>query len=130
MPTRNAMEKAGIPVPGLMARDGLAAINGSNLITGIGCLTLYDIERWVAQAEIAAAMTLEALHANLRPYEARLHELLVPAKDGASIAILASIGVAAYGPGHESAVNLLEAADAALYLAKHSGRDRVELALG
>ena len=30
-----AMKKAGIPVPGLKARDGLAAINGSNLITAM-----------------------------------------------------------------------------------------------
>ncbi len=75
MPTANAMEQAGIPIPGLAARDGLAAINGSNLITGIGCLLLYDIERWIKQAEIAAAMTLEALLANMKPYQAMLHEL-------------------------------------------------------
>ncbi len=75
MPTRDAMARAGIAVPGLQARDGLAAINGSNLITGIGCLLLYDTERWVAQAEIAAAMTLEALLANMKPYQAKLHEL-------------------------------------------------------
>ncbi len=75
LPTADALAQAGLVAPGLHARDGLAAINGSNLITGIGCLLLHDIERWVAQAEIAAAMTLEALHANLRPYEARLHEL-------------------------------------------------------
>jgi len=75
MPTRDAMARAGIPVPGLQARDGLAAINGSNLITGIGCLLLFDTERWVKQAEIAAAMTLEALLANMKPYQARLHEL-------------------------------------------------------
>jgi histidine ammonia-lyase len=75
MATRAAQEKAGIPIPGLHARDGLAAINGSNLITGIGCLLLYDIERWVKQAEIAAAMSLEALLANMRPYQAKLHEL-------------------------------------------------------
>ena len=75
MATQQALEKAGIPVPGLKARDGLAAINGSNLITGMACLELYDAERWVAQAEIAAAMTLEALLANMRPYEAKLHEL-------------------------------------------------------
>ena len=75
MPTRTAMEHAGIPVPGLMARDGLAAINGSNVITGAGCLILHDVERWIAQAEIAAAMSLEALLANLRPYQAKLHEL-------------------------------------------------------
>ncbi len=75
IPTRAAMERAGIPVPGLQARDGLAAINGSNLITGIGALLLYDAERWIAQAEIAAAMTLEALLANMKPYQAKLHEL-------------------------------------------------------
>jgi histidine ammonia-lyase len=73
--TRVAMERAGIPVPGLEARDGLAAINGSNLITGIGCLLLHDVERWVAQVEIAAAMSLEALLANMKPYQPKLHEL-------------------------------------------------------
>ena len=75
MPTAKAMEKAGVPVPGLQARDGLAAINGSNLITGMGCLLLYDAERWIKQAEIAAAMSLEALLANMKPYQAMLHEL-------------------------------------------------------
>ena len=75
MATRDAMAKAGIPVPGLQARDGLAAINGSNLITGIGCLLLVDAERWVTQAEIAAAMTLEALLANMKPYQEKLHQL-------------------------------------------------------
>jgi histidine ammonia-lyase len=75
MPTRQAMERAGIPIPGLKARDGLAAINGSNLITAIGCLTLYDAERFIQQAEITAAMTLEALLANMKPYDGRLHLL-------------------------------------------------------
>jgi len=75
MPTKAALEKAGIPIPGLEARDGLAAINGSNLITGMGCLELYDAERWVKQAEITAAMSLEALLANMKPYDTRLHEL-------------------------------------------------------
>ncbi|MEW6368486.1 MAG: aromatic amino acid ammonia-lyase [Acidobacteriota bacterium] len=75
MPTRKGMEKAGIPVPGLQARDGLASINGSNLITGMGCLELYDIERWLKQAEIASAMSLEALTANMKPYDLRIHEL-------------------------------------------------------
>jgi histidine ammonia-lyase len=75
MPGGSAMEKADIPVPGLKARDGLAAINGSNLTNGIGCLALYDAERWLIQAEIAAAMTLEALKANLKPYDPRLHAL-------------------------------------------------------
>jgi histidine ammonia-lyase len=73
LPGRVAMERAGIPVPGLQARDGLAAINGSNLMTAISALQLYDINRWLKQAEIACAMSLEALLANLKPYDVRLH---------------------------------------------------------
>jgi len=75
MPGKDAMAQAGIPVPGLKARDGLAAINGSNLITGMACLMIYEIERFIKQAEIATAMTLEALMANLKPYDERLHRL-------------------------------------------------------
>jgi len=75
LPGGLALERAGIRPPGLEARDGLATINGSNLITAIGALTVYDAERWIRQAEIAAAMSLEALKANMKPYDTRLHEL-------------------------------------------------------
>jgi len=75
LPGAAAFERAGIPVPGLKARDGLATINGSNLLTAISALTLLDADRWLRQAEIAAAMSLEALLANLKPYDPRLHEL-------------------------------------------------------
>lgn len=75
LPGKMAMEKAGIPIPGLKARDGLAAINGSNLISGMACIQVYETERLLKQFEIAAAMSLEALIANLKPYDSRLHEL-------------------------------------------------------
>lgn len=75
LPGHEAMERAGIPVPGLQARDGLAAINGSNVLTAISALQIYAMERFLRQAEIAAAMSLEALLANLKPYNSRLHEL-------------------------------------------------------
>jgi histidine ammonia-lyase len=75
LPGRVAMEKAGISIPDLQARDGLAAINGSNLLTAMSALHLYDMNRWLKQAEIACAMSLEALLANLKPYDVRLHEL-------------------------------------------------------
>ncbi len=70
-----AMDAAGIPTVELQARDGLALINGSNLIAGMASLEIYDAERWLKQAEIACAMTLEALKANMKPYDARLHQL-------------------------------------------------------
>ncbi|MEW6194378.1 MAG: aromatic amino acid ammonia-lyase [Bacteroidota bacterium] len=75
LPGKIAFEKAGIKIPGLQARDGLATINGSNLLTAMSAIHLYDINRWLKQAEIACSMTLEALLANLKPYDSRLHEV-------------------------------------------------------
>ncbi|MCJ2541020.1 MAG: aromatic amino acid ammonia-lyase, partial [Candidatus Thermoplasmatota archaeon] len=70
-----ALERAGIPVPGLEARDGLATINGSNMLTAMSAIFLHDAMNWLKQAEIACAMSLEALKANMRPYTPLLHEI-------------------------------------------------------
>ena len=70
-----AMDKAGIPIPDLLARDGLATINGSNVLTAMSALQIFEMERLLKHAEIAASMSLEALLANLKPYDKRLHEL-------------------------------------------------------
>jgi histidine ammonia-lyase len=75
LPGLEAMTRAGIPVPGLQARDGLAAINGSNLLTAMSALHIFDMERLLKQAEIGAAMSIEALLGNLKPYHPTLHEL-------------------------------------------------------
>ena len=75
MTGKEAFDKAGIPIPGLQARDGLATINGSNLLTAMSAIHLYDIDRWLIQTEIACAMSLEALFANLKPYDERLHKM-------------------------------------------------------
>ena len=72
---KDAMERSGIPVPDLLARDGLATINGSNLLTAMSALLLYDTNNWLKQTEIAAAMSLEALKANMKPYSLKLHEV-------------------------------------------------------
>lgn len=71
---RDALKKAGIPIPGLHARDGLAIINGSNLLTAMSALFVYDANNWLKQAEIAAAMSLEALKANMKPYNVKIHQ--------------------------------------------------------
>lgn len=72
---KEALQKAGIEIPGLKARDGLATINGSNVLTAMSAIFLYDANRWLKQAEIAAAMSLEALKANMKPYTSNLHEV-------------------------------------------------------
>lgn len=72
---KEALDKAGIPVPGLKARDGLAVINGSNVLTAMSAIFLYDANRFLKQAEIACSMSLEALKANMKPYTSLLHEV-------------------------------------------------------
>jgi histidine ammonia-lyase len=75
LPAKEGMAEAGIPTIVFRERDGLAAINGSNFISGMGCLELYDAERWLRTQEIALAMTLEALNANMQAYDPRIHSV-------------------------------------------------------
>jgi histidine ammonia-lyase len=75
MPARDGLAAAGIRPIVFHERDGLAAINGSDLITGMGCLELYDADRWLRTQDIALAMTLESLNANMMAYDNRLHEV-------------------------------------------------------
>ena len=74
MEGKEAMDKARIKIPGLEPRDGLSIINGSNLLTAMSAIFLYDANNWLKQAEIAAAMSLEALKANMNPYTTKLHK--------------------------------------------------------
>jgi histidine ammonia-lyase len=73
MPAKQGLAEAGIPTIVFRERDGLAAINGSNFISGMGCLELRDAECWLRTQEVALAMTLEALNANMKAYDARVH---------------------------------------------------------
>jgi len=75
LPGEEALRRAGIKPQVLQARDGLAIINGSNVITGLGALEIYDAYRWIKHSEIAAAMTLEVLNANMKAYDERLHRV-------------------------------------------------------
>jgi histidine ammonia-lyase len=73
LPGAEALKRAGIKPLVLHARDGLAMINGSNVIAGMGALTVHDVHCWLKMSEVAAAMTLEVLNANMKAYDERLH---------------------------------------------------------
>jgi histidine ammonia-lyase len=75
LPGRVAMERAGIPLPGLAVRDGLAAINGANFIAGASALHVFDIGLLLRQAEICASMAVEALGASVTPFHPLIHEV-------------------------------------------------------
>ena len=75
LPAAEALKRAGIRPVVLEARDGLAVINGSNVIAGMGSIEIFDADRWLKTSEIAAAMTLEVLNANMKAYDERLHKV-------------------------------------------------------
>src|SRR5271157_15649 len=68
MPAAEGLREAGIPSVTFRERDGLATINGSDLITGMGCLEVFDAERFLKTQEVCLAMTLESLNANMAAY--------------------------------------------------------------
>lgn len=59
--SKEALEKAGIEPVSLTAKEGLGLINGTQLMTAIGSLVIYDGERLLKNAQIAGVMSLEAL---------------------------------------------------------------------
>jgi histidine ammonia-lyase len=75
LPGAVAMERAGIPIPGLEIRDGLATINGANFIAAISALQVYDMDRLLRQAEISASMGVEAVGASVTPFHPLIHEV-------------------------------------------------------
>ena len=62
----DAMKWAGIETLTLEAKEGLALLNGTQAMCAVGGLALLAAERLVASADVAGAMTLEALARNIR----------------------------------------------------------------
>jgi histidine ammonia-lyase len=61
MPGGEALHRAGLGALTLEAKEGLALVNGTQVHTGIGVLSLLAAERALDTAEVAGAMSLEAL---------------------------------------------------------------------
>lgn len=75
MPGARAMERAGIPVIELAAKEGLALINGTQIMTAIASLAVFDALRLSKTADIAAAMTAEALLAITKAFDPKVQEV-------------------------------------------------------
>lgn len=68
-----AMSRADIPVVELTSKEGLALINGTQVMTAVGCITVYDAMNAFKLADISASMTMEALNAVTDAFDPRLH---------------------------------------------------------
>ena len=75
MPARDALAAAGIlPEFELEAKDGLALINGSTVSLAYAVLALDDARRLVTNADIALAVSLEAIRGEMAAFDERVQE--------------------------------------------------------
>ncbi|EQB86997.1 histidine ammonia-lyase [Clostridium punense] len=72
---KEAMKKAGIETIELVAKEGLALINGTQIMTAVGALALYDGINLVKISDIASALTLEALRGIRDAFDPRTHNI-------------------------------------------------------
>lgn len=72
---REAMNEAGIEVVQLIAKEGLALINGTQVMTAIGVLALWDGINLIKSGDIASALTVEALRGITDAFDLRTHNI-------------------------------------------------------
>ena len=68
MPSAEAIKQAGLKPVELQEKEGLALINGTQVMTAIAIFNLLEAEKLAKIADIAGALTLEALLGSLSPF--------------------------------------------------------------
>ena len=69
-----ALKRAGLKPVELGPKEGIALINGTQIMTAIAALTIADARALLASAEIAAALSMEALEAVLDAFDPQIHQ--------------------------------------------------------
>jgi len=72
---QDALARAGIAPVRLQAKEGLALLNGTHLMTGLGSLAVLDATALVRLADVTGAMSLEALMGTNTAFDPRIHAL-------------------------------------------------------
>ena len=75
LPGAAALERAGIAPIRLEAKEGLALVNGTQVMTALGVLAQRRLERLCRSANVAGALTLEALRGKTAPFDPVVAEL-------------------------------------------------------
>jgi histidine ammonia-lyase len=74
MPTKEALLLAGLsPLDKLVAKEGLSLINGTQAMTSVGAIALYDAIELSKLADIAGALSLEALRGITDAFFDKIH---------------------------------------------------------
>ena len=85
---KQALEQAGLSPLNLEAKEGLALLNGTHLMAGMGALLVHDTRRLLLAAEVAAAMSLEGALGTHTALDPRIHALRPQPGQAASAARL------------------------------------------
>src|SRR4029079_685724 len=72
MPAAEALSRAKLPALGLEAKEGLTLLNGTQHMTAVGGLTVLDAETTCRVADVAGALSLEALKGTVRAFDPRV----------------------------------------------------------
>lgn len=59
----------------LQPKEGLALINGTQFMASFGAFGLYRFHNLLEQADLIAAITIDAVKGSVKPFDARLHEI-------------------------------------------------------
>jgi histidine ammonia-lyase len=73
LPSSDAFRQAGLTPITLQAKEGLALLNGTQAMHAVGGLALYRAIALTEIADVAGAMTLEALKGTPAAFDARIH---------------------------------------------------------
>ena len=73
VPAAEALRSAGLSPLVLQPKEGLALVNGTQLITAVGGLALADARRLVQSADVIGALTLDALEGTDVAFDPRIH---------------------------------------------------------
>jgi histidine ammonia-lyase len=69
----DALKRKGLSAIELAPKEGLALLNGTQVMTAIGCLALHDSEVLATSADVIGAMSAEALRATDTAWDEALH---------------------------------------------------------
>ncbi len=72
-PSADVLAAAGLEAMTLEPKEGLALINGTQLITALGVLAVHDARQLLKTAQVASAMSLEALNGTDKVFDERIH---------------------------------------------------------
>ncbi len=75
VPAADALRDAGIEPLRLAPKEGLALVNGTDGMLAMACLAISDLSMVVRAADVACAMSVDALLATDRPYAEEIHRL-------------------------------------------------------